>query len=230
MHNHHHQSLPPLLLILILVALTLAACGTTTSRSTDSASSDIEDTESSQQSPTNSATEPQGPPDAAGGNASSSDTTPLIAFQNSLVDSSDTSELSKGASAPDFSYTFPDGTTHTLSDLEGKKVMINFWATWCPPCKAEMPDIQEAANRFEDDGFVVLAISQDIEPDLVKPFAEEYQLTIPLIVDDDHEIGSRYGARGLPTSYFINTDGTIHDRVTGMVNVDRIAAYLEAMN
>lgn len=153
----------------------------------------------------------------------------VLALESTLLNPTDRSPIAKGKEAPDFSYTLVDGTQHTLSDFRGQKVMLNFWATWCPPCNAEMPDIQEAAVRFEDKGFMVLALSQDAQVELIEPFAQKYALTFPLIADPRNEIASRYGARGLPSSYFVNTDGTIHSVQQGMVNVETIEQRIEEM-
>lgn len=154
---------------------------------------------------------------------------PIVAMQSKLLNISDRSPVKKGVLAPDFSYTLADGKTYTLSDMQGKKVMINFWATWCPPCNAEMPDIQDAMTKFEDDGFTVLAVSQDLETNLIEPFGKKYALTFPLIADPQGEIGRRYGVRGMPSSYFLNSDGTVNTVVQGMVNINYIEKVLEQM-
>ncbi len=150
-----------------------------------------------------------------------------IALKSNLLDVGNRTAIQRGSPAPDFTYTFADGTKQQLSDLRGKKVMINFWATWCPPCNAEMPDIQQAAELFKDNNFVVLGVSQDLQPELIEPFAEQYQITFPLIADPQGQIASRYGARNLPTSVFINTDGTIHTVVMGMVSLEFIQERVE---
>jgi peroxiredoxin len=134
-----------------------------------------------------------------------------------------------GEMAPDFAFTLADGTTQKLSDLRGKKVLINFWATWCPPCMAEMPDIQEAADTYENEGFVVLAVNSAEEQAKVEAFAEEYNLTIPLITNRSGDISMAYGARNLPTSFFLNTDGTISYRQIGIMDKAFIETRLENM-
>jgi cytochrome c-type biogenesis protein len=154
--------------------------------------------------------------------------TTTVARESELIDT-EIAPLKQGEPAPDFTYTLPDGTTHSLSDFKGKKVLINFWATWCPPCKAEMPDIQEAFERFEDEGFLVIGVSQDGDVDLIEPFAQEYGVTFPLIADPDHHIGTRYGVRGMPVSYFVDTDGAFYGRKMGMVDVSFIEDILNEM-
>lgn len=225
MRRMYLQRTLPTIAIMLTLALFLASCGTRVSTV-----SEQEQSQATQQPAAQA--DAQGPPvtaeqtDAVAGSAN--DYTPVIAFESGIVDPSDRTPLKKGETAPDFSYTLTDGTTASLSDLHGKKVMINFWATWCPPCNAEMPDIQEAFEKHKDNGFVVLAVSQDLEIDLIEPFAQKYALTFPLIADPQNEISSRYGARGLPSSYFVNSDGTIDAAVQGVVTMkfidDRIAA------
>ncbi len=170
-----------------------------------------------------------GPPAPDTISEATSHTGMVLALESTLLNPTDRSPIAKGTQAPDFSYTLVAGTQHKLSDFRGQKVMLNFWATWCPPCNAEMPDIQEAAVRFEDKGFTVLALSQDAQVELIEPFAQKYALTFPLIADPRNEIASRYGARGLPSSYFVNTDGTIHSVRQGMVDVETIEQRIEEM-
>ncbi|NJN67141.1 MAG: TlpA family protein disulfide reductase [Chloroflexaceae bacterium] len=157
---------------------------------------------------------PSGVAEANGGAGTAGEGEQLVALESALIDR-EPGQLTRGGLAPDFSYTLADGTTHTLSEHRGRRVMINFWATWCPPCKAEMPDIQKAFEQFRDDGFVVLAVSQDPETRVIEPFVLNHSLTFPVIADPSSEIAQRYGARALPSSYFINTDGTLFAKVLG---------------
>ncbi len=209
---------------MVMLALVLAACGNrniAVPTPTPAQSMD-EDAEQGTQPTSDAADSDRAERDTG------SDTLVNIAVESSLLDRK-SAQPGVGDPAPDFSYTMPDGTVHKLSDHRGKKILINFWATWCPPCKAEMPDIQEAANRFEDENFMVLALSQDVETHLIEPFAREKQLTIPLIPDPQGEIARTYGARGLPTSFFVHPDGTISSGVMGMLNIDSIQEHLDKM-
>ena len=130
-----------------------------------------------------------------------------------------------GEVAPDFAYTTADGATHKLSELHGKKVLLNFWATWCGPCRFEMPDIQKAVD--ESGGAVVaLGVNKAEEMSVIVPFADELKVTFLLITNQKGDIAARYAAQLLPTSYFINSDGTIALRKTGVMDYTFIKNHL----
>ncbi|MBI3165516.1 MAG: TlpA family protein disulfide reductase [Chloroflexi bacterium] len=122
-----------------------------------------------------------------------------------------------GFPAPDFSLKTPEGETYTLSDLRGSAVLVNMWATWCPPCQAEMPAIEKVYNEYRSEGFIVLAVDQTYQdnPLDLAPFIEEYNLTIPILLDETGDTARAYQARSLPSSYFINRYGIITEIVIG---------------
>ena len=125
--------------------------------------------------------------------------------------------LSAGSKAPDFTLKTATGEIFTLSELKGQAVLVNLWATWCPPCRAEMPAIQKMYIEYKDRGFIVLAVNltyQD-DPFAVVPFAEEFNLTFPILLDETGETGKAFQIRSLPSSYFINRHGVITDVVIG---------------
>ena len=133
-----------------------------------------------------------------------------------------------GQIAPDFQYTMPDGSTHTLSQLRGKKVLVNFWATWCGPCRSEMPDLQKALGETGD-AVVVLGVNKAQELKEIAPFADELRISFPLIANPAGDIAGRYGAQNLPTSYFVNSDGTIGLKKTGVMNYTFIKAHIDRL-
>ncbi|MBK9715451.1 MAG: TlpA family protein disulfide reductase [Kouleothrix sp.] len=172
---------------------------------------------------------------ACGGSAATTPPQPLVAGQavvaseSKLLDAGGQSGIPEvGQAAPDFQYTMPDGTTHRLSDLRGKKVLLNFWATWCGPCRSEMPDIQKAIDE-NGGAVVVLGVNKAEQPELIAPFADELKVGFLLIANPDDDIPSRYAAINLPTSYFINTDGTIGLRKTGLMSYSFIKAHLDQL-
>ena len=123
-----------------------------------------------------------------------------------------------GELAPDFVLKAPSGELVSLSDFRGKTVILNFWATWCPPCRAEMPDFQEAFEaRAADDDFVILAVDLDEAAGEVQGFVDEFELTFPIAIDTGKEVASQYGVLGLPATFFIDTDGVVRSFNLGPV-------------
>ncbi len=123
----------------------------------------------------------------------------------------------KGFLAPDFSLADPKGNRYSLASLRGKPVLINMWATWCPPCRAEMPTIEQYYREYGRQGLMVLAVNatnQDYPLDVV-PFTQEYGLTFPVLLDETGDVGRQYQVRSLPSSFFINRDGSVAEVVIG---------------
>lgn len=123
----------------------------------------------------------------------------------------------QGFLAPDFSLPTIDGDSITLSELRGKPVLINFWATWCPPCRTEMPAIQNVYDDYKDQDFVVLAVNTTYQDNLgdAITFAQIRRLTFPILLDQDGGAANLYEVRALPTTYFIGANGFIQDVVVG---------------
>lgn len=144
-----------------------------------------------------------------------------------LPDSGQSAIPAQGEAAPDFEYTLPDGSAHRLSELRGKKVLLNFWATWCAPCRAEMPDLQQALAKYSD--VVVLGVNKAQDVEQLGPFASELNVSFPLIANPDGDIAARYAAQLLPTSYFINRDGTVALRKTGVMDYTFITNHLDEL-
>ncbi|HAV77811.1 MAG TPA: TlpA family protein disulfide reductase [Anaerolineae bacterium] len=123
----------------------------------------------------------------------------------------------QGFLAPDFELQSTTGETIKLSDLRGQAVLINLWATWCPPCRAEMPAIEKVYKEYKDDGLVVLAVNmtyQDAQSDIA-PFVGEYELTFPILLDRSGSVGTAYQLRSLPSSFFVDRNGIINEVVIG---------------
>ena len=128
-----------------------------------------------------------------------------------------TSAPQAGFAAPDFTLKTPKGETYTLSKLRGQAVLVNLWATWCPPCRAEMPTIDKMYQEYKDRGFTVLAINMTSQDDPLKviPFTQEYGLTFPILLEETGDVATLYQLRSLPSSYFINRAGIIQEVVIG---------------
>lgn len=134
------------------------------------------------------------------------------------VPGADLSEVQEGKPAPDFELDTLSGETVKLSDYQGKKVILNFWATWCPPCKAEMPHMQNFYEKNQDKGIEVVAVNltnMDKGKTQLDKFVEDYGLSFDIPLDKDGEIGMQYQAFTIPTSYIIDTDGIIQKKIIG---------------
>lgn len=152
-----------------------------------------------------------------------------VALPEALNTTSDSPAPEIGRAAPDFVLERPDGGTLRLSDLRGKPVLVNFWASWCAPCRGEMPDIvrawDEGAGRF-----AVVAVNLQENDGQVRSFAEEFGMAFDVVIDRSGEVGEtwRIGGpiEGIPSSYFIDADGVVRDRVFGELTPERIAEGL----
>jgi cytochrome c biogenesis protein CcmG/thiol:disulfide interchange protein DsbE len=125
--------------------------------------------------------------------------------------------LYPGFLAPDFSATTMSGEETRLSDWRGQAVLINLWASWCVPCRTEMPALERVFQDYQPDGLVILAVNATDQDDeeRVRSFAEELDLTFPILLDRNGDISRSYHLTALPTSYFIAPDGRIQEIVVG---------------
>lgn len=121
-----------------------------------------------------------------------------------------------GAPAPDFVLRDLHGSAVSLKSQRGRVVLLNFWATWCGPCRVEMPAMERLYQEFKDRGFEVLAVSTDAQGRAVtKPFRDSLGLTFPILHDPDFQTGITYGARTLPMTFLVDRDGLIRHRIFG---------------
>lgn len=128
--------------------------------------------------------------------------------------------LSVGAKAPDFELKTLTGDSVKLSDLNGKKVMLNFWATWCPPCKEEMPAMEKLHKEAGED---LLILAVNIDPHLdVQGFVNENKLTFPILLDTDDTVNEKYQILSIPTTYFIDSKGIIQHVSLGSMEYDEM--------
>lgn len=132
--------------------------------------------------------------------------------------------------APDFSLESLDGSEFTLSDHRGKVILLNIWATWCPPCREEIPDFIEIQEEMEKDGVLFVGVATDAEGwAVVRPFAEEFQINYPIVVDNGI-VAQKYGpVQGIPMSFIINRKGQVEYLLPGMVNKEMLQPLLEEL-
>lgn len=141
--------------------------------------------------------------------------------------------LAKGEKAPDFQLTTLDGDEVKLSDYQGKKVLLNFWATWCPPCRAEMPHMQTYyEEQAKDENVVILAVNLTTEDKglgKIEDFVEEFELEFPIPMDENGDVGALYQAVSIPTSYAIDTEGRIQNKVVGPMDETMMEQLIEEL-
>lgn len=150
-----------------------------------------------------------------------------------LVDVSAEEGLVKGDMAPDFILTTLDGKKVQLSDLKGKKVIVNFWATWCPPCKAEMPHMQNYYEDFaKDENVEILAVNltSGDKVESVENFVEDYGLTFPIPMDVEGKVAETYQAITIPTSYMIDTKGRIQNKIVGPMDENMMKDFVSNLD
>lgn len=127
------------------------------------------------------------------------------------------SEPTTGFLAPDFTLQTFEGTSITLSDLRGQAVLVNLWASWCGPCRAEMPAMEKVYLQYKDQGFQILAVNASNQDNLAnaQAFVEELGITYPILLDTNGQVSSLYQLRALPTTFFISPAGYIEEVVIG---------------
>ena len=123
--------------------------------------------------------------------------------------------LPKGKIASDFTLKDLNGKVVSLSDYRGKIVFLNFWATWCPPCRKEMPSMEKLYQRFKDEDFVMLAVDLRERQSTVKDFARDYKLNFTILLDSTGKVSDIYGVRAIPTTYLVNRQGKLIGKAVG---------------
>lgn len=132
--------------------------------------------------------------------------------------------------APNVTFATLDGETFTLEERRGEVLLINFWATWCAPCRKEIPDLVEMQEELGPRGFTVIGVSEDQEgAEVVDPFVEEFDINYPIVIDDGAIAEAFGGVMGLPTTFVVDAEGMIVDRKLGLFSVDEMRARLEEM-
>lgn len=148
-------------------------------------------------------------------------------------DVKDAGGLKVGEKAPDFTLQTLDGEEVSLADYKGKKVMINFWATWCPPCKAETPHLvnyyNEKAKKENVEILSINAMSTESKSENVGKFIKEYKMEFPVLIDARGELIKQYEVMNFPTSFFVNTKGIIQEKFY-VLNEKQLASIVEKLD
>lgn len=134
-----------------------------------------------------------------------------------------------GNLAPNFQLTTLDGQEASLEDYRGSVVLVNFWATWCPPCVEEVPTLEAAYRARQADGFVVLGVNFQESAEQIKPFVEAFDVTYPIMLDTNGQVMKTFRASGLPISLLIDREGVIQVRHTGFLNGTQLTEYLATL-
>jgi cytochrome c biogenesis protein CcmG, thiol:disulfide interchange protein DsbE len=138
----------------------------------------------------------------------------------------DSSRSVSGDPAPELSFEMFDGSTASMADYEGRPVVVNFWASWCPPCVAEMPDLETVHQEFADE-VAFLGINTQDTPDAATDLAERTGVTYDLAHDPDGQLFQAFGGFGMPTTLFVSADGLITERHTGILTLDQAREFVE---
>ena len=171
--------------------------------------------------------------DRAGGGGSSSSTFGVEALPDALNPTGKSAAARQGRAAPNFRLAGADEGNNpaALTDFRGKWVLLNFWASWCPPCRDETPDLQSFFEHNANEGLVVLGVNQQEKADAANTFLREFGVTYPVVLDTDGEVSETYGVgRGLPISFLIAPSGVIEKVYFGRLsddNFNEIAAKLQ---
>lgn len=152
--------------------------------------------------------------------------------EETVANNSNDMGLQEGDKAPDFELQTLDQKSIKLSNMVGKKVILNFWATWCPPCKAEMPHMQEFYDEQKGNGIEILAVNlttAEKNADDIGVFVNDYGLTFPILLDSQGEIGQVYQAFSIPTSYIIDSKGIIRKKIVGPMDKEMMKELINSV-
>lgn len=134
-----------------------------------------------------------------------------------------------GAAAPDFTLPSLGGKAVSLNSYKGKVVLLNFFATWCPPCRAEMPDLESSYKELKDKGLEIIAVDLQEDQNTVSGYVKSLGLSFTILLDRGADVFGQYHVTGLPTSYFIDRDGVIREISIGALNKKLIMQKLEKL-
>ena len=147
----------------------------------------------------------------------------------STVPNSATSKILSKDKALDFKLKDINGKEVSLSDFKGKNVLINFWATWCPPCKAEMPDLEKLYEENKNSDLVILAVNLSEDKETIKSFMDKNNYNFHVLMDSNGDVAIKYDIASIPTSFFINKEGAIVQKKVGEMNLEEMRNYVASM-
>lgn len=139
----------------------------------------------------------------------------VVYSDSSIANEQTIKELDEKIQLPNFELNDLDDETRSLSDFKGKVVAVNFWASWCGPCREELQSMEHTYSQYKDDDFVVVAVNVGEDWDTVASFISAYTINFPLLLDPEANVMTEWGAYGLPTTYILNKEGYVTHRIDG---------------
>ena len=168
-----------------------------------------------------------------GGSAGSAGTPGLgiVELADSLNPTGSSPAAREGRAAPNFRLATLDQEPQSLVDFRGKYVLVNFWASWCGPCRKETPDLQSFFEHNAGRDFVILGVNQQERPEAAKRFVNEFGMTYPVLLDRSGEVSQAYGVgRGMPISFLVNPEGIIEQVTFGILTAEMLAEIAEKLS
>lgn len=130
----------------------------------------------------------------------------------------------------DFKLKDLNGKEVSLNDFKGKNVLLNFWATWCPPCKAEMPDIEKFYQENKNSDLVILAVNLGEDKQTVKSFIDKNKYNFDILLDSNQDVATKYNIVSIPTSFFIDKEGNIVSKKIGAMTIEEMKSYVNSLS
>jgi peroxiredoxin len=149
-----------------------------------------------------------------------------VGYAGSVAPIAQRGVVKPGEPAPNFQLRDMNGRNVSLTDMRGKVVLLNFWATWCGPCRVEMPAMERLYRAYDRKDFEILAVSTDAQGTAVtRPFQQENKLTFPILHDSDFRVGLSYGARTLPMTFMVDRQGIVRQHIFGARDWEALEAH-----